>query len=119
MVILDVFMVIREKGVCGPPSSLLGIFFSLGGPVLDHPGRAVVLPVVFSRFVLAVLDHPGWAVVLPGIDSRCGSPVLDHPLPPPEGGELRGARYSMWIVLVRVARFFRGEPIAGTEPVPA
>ena len=23
----------------------------------------------------------------------------------------RGARYSMWIVLVRVARFFRGEPI--------
>ena len=74
MVILDVFMVIREKGVCGPPSGLLGIFFSLGGPVLDHPGKGVVLPGIFFSL---------------------GSPVLDLPLPPPERRGFRGARYSM------------------------
>ena len=61
----------------------------------------------------------GISRVLPGIFFSLGSPVQDHPLPPPKRRGFRGARYSRWIVLARVARFFRGEPIAGAEPVPA
>ena len=79
-------------------------------------GRAVVLPGIDSRCGSCVLDHPGRAVVLPVIFSSFGSPVLDLPLPPPKRRGFRAARYCRWIVLVRVARFFHGEPIARTEP---
>jgi hypothetical protein len=68
-------------------------------------------------------DLPGWVhgrgVVLPVISLRFVLAVLDLPLPPPKRRGFRGARYSRWIVLARVARFFRGNRLFGTEPDPA
>ena len=71
-----------------------------------------------SRCGSYVLDHPGVAVVLPVIFSSLGSSVLDHPLPPPKRRGFRAARYSMWIVLAQVARFSVGTDCSGPNRIP-